>query len=328
MRILVTGGLGTVGSGLMRELSGRGHDCLALDLYHQPDQAAFSLAADTDRPLYVRCDIGEYRQLERVFSVLGPFDVVYNCAAEFGRWNGEDYYEQLWRTNVIGTKNVIRLQERLGFRLVQFSSSEVYGDWPGLMVETVPDEHAIHQMNDYAMTKWTNEMQVRNSAGLFGTESVIVRLFNTYGPGEFYSPYRSVNCRFLYCGLHGLPWTVFRGHMRTSTYLDDAVRTLATIAEAFRPGETYNVGGDALHTIEELSEVVIEVTGADPSLVRHRESEHLTTKVKKLDCGKCVRDLGHRNTVALREGMARTAEWMRRVYAGNPRADHRMAALA
>ena len=55
------------------------------------------------------------------------------------------------------------------------------------------DAHEIKQMNDYAMSKWVNEMQVRNSAIQYGTESVVVRLFNTYGPGEYYSPYRSVN---------------------------------------------------------------------------------------------------------------------------------------
>jgi len=95
------------------------------------------------------------------------------------------------------------------------------------MVETVMDDHEIKQLNDYAMTKWVNEMQIRNSALQYGTESVVVRLFNTYGPGEYYSPYRSVNCRFLYCALYALPWTVYRGHSRTSTFLADTVRTVA-----------------------------------------------------------------------------------------------------
>lgn len=79
----------------------------------------------------------------------------------------------------------------------------------------------------------------------------MVRLFNTYGPGEYYSPYRSVNCRFLYCALAGLPWTVFRGHYRTSTYLADTVRTLANIAERFKAGEVYNIGGEAHHSIDQ-----------------------------------------------------------------------------
>ena len=313
-RVLVTGGLGTIGAGLIAELRNRGHHVVSCDLPHQPDEIGFSLRTDVETPLYARCDVGEFRQLERVFERCGPFDYVYHCAAEFGRWNGEDFYETLWRTNAIGTKNMIRLQERLKFGLIHFSSSEVYGDYPDLMVETVMDEYEIKQLNDYAMTKWVNEMQIRNSALQYGTETVVVRLFNTYGPGEYYSPYRSVNCRFLYCALHGLPWTVFRGHSRTSTYLADTVRTLANITNNFRLGETYNIGGTDLHTIEELSDVVLKVTGADAKLVHHQETEILTTKLKRVDTSKSVRDLDHKNSYSLEVGMKLTADWMRTVY--------------
>jgi dTDP-glucose 4,6-dehydratase len=314
VRILVTGGLGTVGAGLVNGLRGRGHHVVSLDLAHQPDEIGFTLHADVENPGYARCDIGEFRQLERIFDRLGPFDYVYNAAAEFGRWNGEDFYEMLWRTNAIGTKNVIRLQERLGFRLIHFSSSEVYGDWPELMVESVMDKYEIKQMNDYAMTKWVNEMQIRNSAIQFNTESVVVRLFNTYGPGEYYSPYRSVNCRFLYCALHGLPFVVFSGHYRTSTYLADTVNTLANIVDNFKPGETYNIGGSDYHSIQELADVILRVTGADAGLVQYRESEILTTKIKRVDISKAKQDLGHRNSYSLEEGMALTADWMRSAY--------------
>jgi len=314
MRILVTGGLGTVGSGLIRELRTRGHHVVSCDLLHQADEVGFSLRTDVALPLYARADVGKFRQIERVMESLGPFDYVYHCAAEFGRWNGEDFYENLWSSNAVGTKNIIRLQESLKFRLIHFSSSEVYGDWPELMVETVMDDYEIKQLNDYAMTKWVNEMQIRNSAQQYGTESVVVRLFNTYGPGEYYSPYRSVNCRFLYCALSNLPWTVFRGHSRTSTYLADTVNTLANIADNFKPGETYNIGGNDLHTIEELSEVVLRVTGADPSLVQYRQAEILTTKDKRVDVSKAMRDLGHRNSYSLEAGMQITVDWMRSIY--------------
>lgn len=313
-RILVTGGLGTVGRQLVAELRARGHHVVSSDLAHQPDEVGFTLRTDVEVPLYARCDISEFRQVERVIDKLGPFDYVYNCAAEFGRWNGEDFYEILWRTNAIGTKNVIRLQERLKFKLIHFSSSEVYGDWQGLMVESVMDEHEIKQMNDYAMTKWVNEMQIRNSAAQYGTESVVVRLFNTYGPGEYYSPYRSVNCRFLYCALMNLPYTVFRGHSRTSTYLADTCRTLANISNNFKPGETYNIGGDKLETIEELSDVIVKVTGADPKLVQYKDAEILTTKQKLVDTSKSVRDLDHKNSYGLEEGIRLTADWMKKVY--------------
>jgi dTDP-glucose 4,6-dehydratase len=313
-KILVTGGLGTVGAGLVKELTQRGHSVVSCDLYHQPNEVGFSIGRDVQDAQYARADIGHFRQIERVFDTLGPFEYVYHCAAEFGRWNGEDFYETLWRTNAVGTKNLVRLQERLGFRLIHFSSSEVYGDWPDVMVETVMEEHEVKQLNDYAMSKWVNEMQIRNSIVQYGTESVVVRLFNTYGPGEFYSPYRSVNCRFLFCALNGLPWTVFRGHSRTSTYLADTVRTLCNITDNFKPGETYNIGGVDLHTIEELSDVVLSVTGADPALVVYADSEVLTTKIKRVDISKSVRDLGHTNSYGLAEGMRLTADWMRETH--------------
>jgi dTDP-glucose 4,6-dehydratase len=147
-----------------------------------------------------------------------------------------------------------------------------------------------------------------------GTESVVVRIFNTYGPGEYYSPYRSVNCRFMYCALKGIPWVVFRGYGRTSTYLADSTRTLANIADRFRSGETYNIGGDQYHTIEELSDLTLKVTGASSRLVEYRDAEVLTTRQKRVDVSKAVRDLGHRTTVNLEEGIRLTVAWMREVY--------------
>ena len=249
-----------------------------------------------------------------MFDAWGPFDYVYNCAAEFGRWNGEDFYEQLWKSNAVGTKNVIRLQEQQRFRLIHFSSSEVYGDFPEIMSETVMDQYEVRQMNDYAMTKWVNEMQIHNSRTQFGTESVIVRIFNTYGPGEHYSPYRSVNCRFVYCALRAIPWVVFRGYSRTSTYLADSVRTLANIADRFFAGETYNIGGDALHSIERLSDIVLAQTGADPSLVEFRDAEILTTRDKRVDTSKAKEYLGHLDSVSLEEGIGITVAWMRDRY--------------
>lgn len=314
LRILVTGGNGTVGAGLVDELKSRGHYVVSCDRSHRHDEVGFSLRTDVEKPLYARCDVGEFRQIERVFETMGPFDYVYHAAAEFGRWNGEDFYESLWRTNAVGTKNILRLQEKLKFRLIHFSSSEVYGDWEDVMSENVMDKFEIKQMNDYAMSKWVNEMQIRNSRIQFGTESVVIRLFNTYGPGEYYSPYRSVNCRFLYCALHGLPWVVFRGHARTSTYLADTVRTIANISNNFIPGESYNIGGNSEHTIEELSDTILKVTGASPSLVEYRDAEILTTKTKKVDTSKSVRDLDHKNSYGLEEGIRLTADWMKKAY--------------
>jgi len=228
--------------------------------------------------------------------------------------NGEDYYENLWRTNVIGTKNIIRLQEREGFRLVFFSSSEVYGDYPGLMREDVMDRYEVRQLNDYAMTKWVGEQQVLNSLAAFGTQTVRVRLFNTYGPGEYYSPYRSAICLFAYRALHGLPYTVYLNHHRTSSYITDTVRTLANIAERFHAGEVYNIGGEQYHDIKYLSDLILKYLGRDDRLVTYKDSQEQTTRDKRVDVSKAVQDLGHKSEVPLEKGIPLTIEWMRKVY--------------
>lgn len=301
MLILVTGGLGAVGSHLVSELRGRGHDVWINDLRHHHD------------PKYLRGDVGEYRQLERV-ATHKKFELVYHLAAEFGRWNGEDFYETMWHSNAIGTKNLIRLQEKLGFRQVFFSSSEVYGDYEGVMSEDVMDTHEIKQMNDYAISKWVSEMQILNSAAMHKTESVRVRLFNTYGPGETYSPYRSVICQFTYAALHGMPYKVYDGHTRTSTYITDMVVTLANIAERFKPGEVYNIAGNSYHDIRTVSDLILKAAGKTDKLVTYSDGEPFTTKHKKVDASKAVRDLGHAPKVGLEEGIASTVKWMRAFY--------------
>jgi dTDP-glucose 4,6-dehydratase len=313
--ILVTGGLGAVGRYLVTELRDRGHNVFVTDTRHHHD------------PQYVRCDVGEYHQVERLWTGGGwergyfpngrKFDYVYHLAAEFGRWNGEDYFENLWRTNAVGTKNIIRMQEREGFKAVYFSSSEVYGDFDGLMREDVMDNVEVKQMNDYAMSKWVNEIQVMNSASEFSTQSVRVRLFNTYGPGEYYSPYRSVICVFCYRLLHDIPITVYEGYQRTSTYITDMVRTLSNIVDSFNAGEVYNIGGDDYHSIEEVADITMRMLGKEKvrdKLVVYKPEEILTTRKKQVDCAKARLDLGHKVTVRLEEGIGNTLAWMKDVY--------------
>ena len=301
MKILVTGGLGAVGTPLSRELRQRGHEVWVCDLPHG------------EGPNYIRCDVGNYRQVQRVFDRV-DFEFVYHAAAEFGRWNGEDHYEQMWHSNAIGTKNMLRMQEQRKFRMVFFSSSEIYGDWTDVMHEDVADKHAIRQMNDYAISKWVNEMQIMNSADRFGTETVRVRLFNTYGPGEPYSEYRSVVCQFIYRALHDIPYTVYLDHHRTSSYIEDTVRTLTNISERFKPGEVYNIAGTEYHDIKTISDMILKYVGKDDRLVKYVQIEEHNTRDKKADISKSVRDLDHRVEVPMAVGIPRTIEWQKTVY--------------
>jgi len=301
--VLVTGGDGFIGTQLVRELASRGHDVLSSDLY------------GNERTDFVRCDVREYRQLARVLEARKP-DYVYHLAAEYGRWNGEDYYENLWSTNAIGSKNVIRLQERQKFRLVFFSSAEVYGDYRDVMSEDVLERIPIKQLNDYAITKWAGELMCLNSAEQFGTETVRVRPVNCYGPGERYTPYRGFIPKFVYHALHNKPYIVYRGHKRIIDYVEDSCRTFANIVDNFIPGEVYNVAGrtEWERDIKAYSDLVLKTVGRDDSLITYKDAEPFTTKSKPVDCSKAIRDLKHDPKVTPEEGIRRTVDWMRREY--------------
>ena len=307
LRILVTGGAGNIGTNLCNELRSRGHKVISCDLYN------------TERDNYIRCDVRNFRQLQYVFDQFGPFDFVYHLAAEYGRWNGEAFYENLWQTNNVGTKHVLRLQEKLEFKLIFFSSCEVYGDYDGFMTEDVMVVNKIsdtYQMNDYAITKWAGELMCLNSTAMFGTEIVRTRPLNCYGPHEHFTPYRGFIPKFIYHALNDKCYTVYKGHKRIIDYVEDSCRTFANIVDNFIPGEVYNVGGrvEWEKDIKEYSDIVLKVTGKDDSLVEYKEAEAFTTIVKTVDFSKAIKDLDHNPVVGPEEGIRRTAEWMKDLY--------------
>ena len=300
-KVLITGGLGFIGSNLEKELKLRGDEVWLCDLIH------------SDKPNYIRCDVGKYRQLEKMFDA-HDFDFVYHAAAEYGRWNGEDYYENLWVTNAVGTKHVLEFQKKKKFRMVFFGSAEVYGDYDGLMSEDVMDRIPIKQMNDYAISKWVNELQILNSASMFSTESVRVRLFNVYGPGDRFTPYRGWIPKFIHSAIEGLPYTVYLGHKRTLEYVEDLCRALANIVENFKSGEVYNLGGDEQYTIKYVSDLILKLVGTDDSLVSYEEDEPFTTVIKTPDSSRAIDELSFKLTVPLDVGMKRTVDWFKEFY--------------
>lgn len=301
--ILVTGGRGFIGTNLANELRSRGHDVWTSDILQGED------------PQHLKADTGEYRQMDAVFRG-NKFDYVYHLAAEYGRWNGEDHYENLWRTNVIGTKNMLRLQEQHRFKMIFFSSAEVYGDYDRLMSEEVMEKAPIKQMNDYAISKWAGELQCLNHAEMFGTETVRVRPVGCYGPHEYFSRYRGVIPILVYNALHGREFTVYRGHKRIFDYVEDTCRTFANIVDNFIPGEVYNVGGKEEWAIgiEELADIVLKATGADPRLASYKGEEGFTTRVKVVDFSKSRRDLKHDPKIDIHEGVQKYVAWTRKVY--------------
>jgi dTDP-glucose 4,6-dehydratase len=300
--ILVTGSEGTVGRPLVKELLKRKHQVFTVDTMHN------------DNTNHTRCDISKYRQVEKLFEKRN-YDYVYNLAAEFGRKNGEDYFEQLWESNVIGMKNIIRLQEQKKFKLIHFSSSEIYGEPNvpnGILTEDVPFKYPIRPKNDYAISKWVNELQIRNSIETNQTETVTVRIFNAYGPGEYFTPYRSVVCQFIYKALHNIPYEVYKNYYRAFLYIDDLTNALANISNNFKPGEIYNIGSEEYFEIKQLSDMILQYLKKDDSLVKYFTIDGNNVVSKKEDISKAKADLGLANT-PFSVGLPKTIEWQKRL---------------
>lgn len=299
--ILVTGGLGSIGYILKTVLEKKKYNVFFSDISH------------FNHEKYIRCDVSSYHQLLNIFEKI-KFDYVFHFAGEFGRWNGEDFYDKMWATNAIGTKNLIRLQEKFKFKMIFASSSEVYGDYDKIMTEDVMEKYYIKQKNDYAISKWVSELQILNSKEMFNTDTVRIRIFNTYGPGEHYSDYRSVACRFIYRSLMKQKYTVYLGHTRTSTYITDLVETVSNIPNNFKSGEVYNIAGNDYHSIKEMSDIILKLTNNDEKNISYEEEEKFTTMHKKVDCTKAIKDLDHSPKILLNEGLRRTVNWMKSIY--------------
>lgn len=295
MRVLVTGSEGSLGKPLVGELRRRGHEVFGCDLFHSAD---------------MRADVGEYRQIERVFDHFKP-EAVFHLAGEFGRHNGNRHYEQVWKTNLIGTHHVCELCSHHDARLLFASSSEIYGTCDAeILTEDLPERVPLHQPNEYALSKWANEVQIQNFARNHDLDAVRFRFFNVYGPGEYFHPFRSVVALFCHHLSHGEPIDVFRGYHRTFMFAADFIPTLANGLQG-RSGEVYNIGGTDYRSIEDLAEIVLEATGADRSLINYHDDDPHNIRSKRPDNTRAQRDLGHDPRVLLEEGVPLTLEWMK-----------------
>ena len=173
------------------------------------------------------------------------------------------------------------------FRMVFFSSAEVYGDYEGVMTEDVMEKNPIRfrDISDerlcHNQTMWAGELMCMNSAKMFGTETVRVRPVNCYGPGEHYTPYRGFIPKFIYHALFDKPYVVYKGHKRIIDYVEDTCRTFANIVDNFIPGEVYNVAGkpEWESAIEVYSDLVLKAVGIDDSIVTYEDAEPFTTNI-------------------------------------------------
>lgn len=299
MSILITGGLGVIGSRLASALRAAGHQVLATD------------KAILKRDGYQRADITRYEELAPVFAKVRP-QHVFHLAGEVGRENGEQFPRRCIEINESGTFNLAQLCREHGARLYFASTSEVYGKLGDQRItEDLAERVALKPTNIYGWSKLHAENYLRHMVENDGLQALSYRFFMCYGPGEFPNPFRSAMANFIDRLRRDQTIEVHRGTKRSWCYIDDIVNGMIQSMQApFRSYEAYNLGRDDVQPMEGVAEMIAALLHKPTSLLRIVEPpSKFLTPVKNASFEKARQSFGFNAAVSLTDGVQRTIDW-------------------
>jgi UDP-glucuronate decarboxylase len=305
-RILVTGGAGFLGSHLIDRLLEQGHEVLCVDnlftgtkrnIEHLHGQPRFEFARhDVTFPLYVEVD------------------EIYNLACPASPIHYQHDPVQTTKTSVHGAINMLGLAKRLRCRILQASTSEVYGD-PAIHPQT---EDYWGNVNPIGLRSCYDEGK-RCAETLFfdyhrqhGLEIKVARIFNTYGPRMHPSDGRVVS-NFIVQALKGQPITIYGDGQQSRSFcyvadlIDGLIRLMESPAEFTGP---VNLGNPAEFTMRQLADLVLSETGSRSTLVTKALPPD-DPKQRRPDISVAKARLGWAPVVSLREGLKSTTEYFR-----------------
>lgn len=261
MRFLVTGGAGFLGAALANRLAQDENQVRVID-----DLSAGDPKRLDERVLFSRGDVADRPKL---WTLLQDVDCVYHLAARVLVSESILYPRQYNEVNVGGAVSVMEAMRDAGVRRVVLTSSgAVYGEQAS---QPVREDQTPNPQSPYAVSKLAAEYYVRTIGALWGIETVILRIFNAYGPGQNLPPsHPPVAPRFLKQALGGGSLVIFGGggQTRDFVYVDDVVEALvasATAADVDR--RVINVGSGRETSINALAALVAEVTGQKVNLL-------------------------------------------------------------
>ncbi len=307
-RILVTGGAGFLGSHLCRRLVAEGHDVICVDNFFTSQKTNIADLLSQPNFELIRHDI--------TLPLFLEVDQIYNLACPAAPGHYQYNPIKTMKTSVLGAIHVLGMAKRCRARVLQASTSEVYGD-PEVHPQPETYRGAVNPIGPracYDEGKRAAETLFMDYHRQNGIDIRIVRIFNTYGPGMH--PYDGrVVSNFIRQALRGEDITIFGSGSQTRSfcYCDDLIEGLVRMMNS--PSDCIgpiNLGNPDEFTIRQLAELVIELTGARSRLVSMPLPADDPTQ-RKPDITLARQRLGWQPTVPLREGLRRTIDWFRTI---------------
>jgi len=309
-KVLITGGVGSIGSNLTRAIAGLGADTVVVldDL-----SAGYQWnIPDLPNVLFVKGSVTDETALKHVFA-LKP-DVVFHMAAFFANQNSVDYPQRDLMVNGMGTLLVYQYAQLSGTERIVYASSgcSIYGCEAPLPLRE--DFSSLNLTTPYQITKMLGELYANFFAHQYGTKIVKTRFFNSYGPGEVPGQYRNVIPNFIYYAMLGrpLPITGDGEATRDFTYVGDIVDALLRagyLEDAV--GEAMNIASAREIKIGWLAERINEIVGNGAGL-RRAPARTWDTKYRLLaSIDKAKGLLGYEPHMEFETGLVNTVDWFR-----------------
>jgi nucleoside-diphosphate-sugar epimerase len=304
--ILVTGGAGAIGTNLVRRLLEDAPDRVVV-IDNQSSGLLAHLPVD-GRVIPIAGDIRDEETLHSAFETYQP-QVVFHLAAQFANQKSVDHPVLDFETNVGGTLKLLKRAAQSNVeRVIYVSSSCVYQPTDKPMDDDLPP---VATDTPYAISKGVGEQY----AGFYahrGLPITIVRLFNSFGPGEFPGRYRNVIPNFIGLAMQGkpLPITGTGDERRTFTFVGDVVDIMCRLAKNDEAvGQTVNLSSTNDVAIKELADMINRLTGngAGVQLKPRRDWDAVTVRRPKLD--KLTKLAGDFGRTTLEDGLRQTIAW-------------------
>jgi UDP-glucuronate decarboxylase len=305
VRILVTGGAGFIGSHLCERLLGEGHDVICLDNFFTGRRENIFPLLDNPRFELVRHDVIE--------PILLEVDQVYNLACPASPIHYQYNPVKTVKTNVMGAINMLGLAKRVRARILQASTSEVYGD-PLVHPQTEAywgNVNPIGLRSCYDEGKRLAETLMMDYHRQNHVDTRIARIFNTYGPRMLEDDGRVVS-NFVVQALRGKPLTLYGegNQTRSFCYVDDLIEGLIRLMNADDLHQPVNLGNPGEFTIKQLAEEVRRICGSKSELAYLPLPED-DPRQRKPDITTAQTVLGWTPKIPLAEGLERTVQYFR-----------------